>query len=40
MGLSVIHGIIKKHDGHISVISLSGKGTTFQIYLSPVEGGI
>jgi two-component system cell cycle sensor histidine kinase/response regulator CckA len=33
LGLSVIHGIIKRHKGWISVESLPRKGTTFRIYL-------
>ena len=33
LGLAVTHSIIHKHDGHISVQSKSGEGTTFTIYL-------
>jgi signal transduction histidine kinase/ActR/RegA family two-component response regulator len=31
LGLSVVHGIVKKHGGHLSFSSKVGKGTTFQI---------
>ncbi|MFT4547093.1 MAG: signal transduction histidine kinase, partial [Verrucomicrobiales bacterium] len=36
LGLSVVHGIIIQHDGHLEVESQAGVGTTFHIYL-PVE---
>jgi two-component system cell cycle sensor histidine kinase/response regulator CckA len=32
LGLSVIHGIVKKHDGWINVESFPRRGTTFRIY--------
>jgi len=37
MGLSVVHGIVKSHDGAISVKSEHGKGTTFSILFPVVE---
>jgi two-component system cell cycle sensor histidine kinase/response regulator CckA len=33
LGLAICYSIIKKHNGYILVDSVSGKGTTFQIYL-------
>jgi len=33
MGLAVVHGIIKAHEGEIVVNSELGKGTVFQVYL-------
>jgi signal transduction histidine kinase/ActR/RegA family two-component response regulator len=37
MGLSVVHGIIKSHDGAIHVESEPGTGTAFFIYLPLIE---
>ena len=37
LGLSVVHGIIKSHDGAIAVSSVPGEGTTFDIFLPKIE---
>ncbi len=33
LGLAVVHGIVKNHDGYIAVDSVVGRGSVFDIYL-------
>jgi len=37
LGLAVVHGIMKSHDGGIYAYSQPGKGTTFHLYFPVIE---
>jgi CheY-like chemotaxis protein len=37
LGLAVVHGIVIGHEGAITVSSIPGQGTTFEIYLPRLE---
>ena len=38
LGLAVVHSVVSRHNGYITVDSVPGEGTTFRIYLPASEG--
>jgi two-component system, cell cycle sensor histidine kinase and response regulator CckA len=37
LGLAVVHGIVRDHEGHLALESAPGQGSTFHVYLPSVE---
>ncbi|MEJ2154099.1 MAG: ATP-binding protein [Desulfobacteraceae bacterium] len=40
LGLSVVHGIVKKHGGHLTFSSKVNEGTTFQVFFPKYSGSM
>lgn len=40
LGLAVVHGVVKEHDGYLDVASQPGQGTTFTLYFPRIQVAI
>ncbi len=40
LGLAIVHGIVKRHEGAVTVRSEPGKGATFSVYLPRIETAV
>jgi two-component system cell cycle sensor histidine kinase/response regulator CckA len=38
LGMAMVYGLVKQHDGYVTVRSAAGEGTTVRIYLPPASG--
>jgi signal transduction histidine kinase len=38
MGLAMVMGILREHDGHVLVETQAGAGTTFHLFFQPADG--